>query len=361
LIITNSSIVENSAEQHGGGLIIDRDRTAMITNSTIAHNSALGFCGGGIIVQGMATITNSTITNNSAVCGGGIRVEFGTTMITNSTIANNSVMRSGVSFGNGGGLFIAGDGTATITNSTIAHNSASDSGGGLRNSSNTTVRLQNTILAEITGSGAPDDCLVASGTATSLGHNLIGSLSRCPITLLSTDLTGEPGLGPFMSDDIPGDGHFPLLSTSRAINAGNDAVCPPTDQLGQPRVGRCDIGAIEFQSIVVLIDIKPGSADNPIDLRRKDVIPVVILTTDTFDATDIDPSTVEFGPDGATEAHGRGHIEDANKDRRLDLVLHFNTQDTGIQCGDTSASLTEQTFDEQAIEGTNAIITVGCK
>jgi hypothetical protein len=51
----------------------------------------------------------------------------------------------------------------------------------------------------------------------------------------------------------PGNGHFPLLPTSQAIDAGNAAVCPRRDQLGHRRVNirgvgtsRCDIGAIEF-------------------------------------------------------------------------------------------------------------------
>jgi hypothetical protein len=36
------------------------------------------------------------------------------------------------------------------------------------------------------------------------------------------------------------------------------------------------------------------------------------------------------------------------------------TQDTGIQCGDTEASLTGQTYGGQDITGTDAIQTVGC-
>jgi len=31
------------------------------------------------------------------------------------------------------------------------------------------------------------------------------------------------------------------------IDAGNDAVCPSRDQIGQRRIGPCDIGAIEFR------------------------------------------------------------------------------------------------------------------
>ena len=60
------------------------------------------------------------------------------------------------------------------------------------------------------------------------------------------------------------------------------------------------------------------------------------------------------------EAHGRGHIEDADGDGDLDLVLHFRTRETGIQCGDTAVSLMGETFDGQLITGTDAINTVGC-
>jgi DNA-binding beta-propeller fold protein YncE len=111
----------------------------------------------------------------------------------------------------------------------------------------------------------------------------------------------------------------------------------------------------------VAIDIKPGSDPNSINPKSKGNIPVAILTTGDFDATTVDPLSVEFGPDGATESHGRGHIEDVDGDGDGDLVLHFRTQDTGIQCGDTSASLTGETFGGQVIEGSDSINTVGCK
>jgi hypothetical protein len=111
----------------------------------------------------------------------------------------------------------------------------------------------------------------------------------------------------------------------------------------------------------VSIDIKPGSFPNSINPRSKGVIPVAILTTSAFDATTVDPLSVKFGPDGATESHGRGHIEDVDGDGDQDLVLHFRTQDTGIQCGNTSASLTGETTNGIAIEGSDSISTVGCK
>ena len=109
------------------------------------------------------------------------------------------------------------------------------------------------------------------------------------------------------------------------------------------------------------IDIKPGSDRNPINPRSKGVIPVAILTTNDFDARGVDPTTVAFGPDKAGIAHSSVHLEDVDGDDALDLVLHFRTQDTGIQCGDTAASLTGETFDGVLFEESDSIVTVGCK
>jgi hypothetical protein len=113
--------------------------------------------------------------------------------------------------------------------------------------------------------------------------------------------------------------------------------------------------------VPVDIDIKPTSLRNPVNPKSRGVIPVAILTTATFDATTVDPLSVEFGPDGATEAHARGHIEDVDGDGDLDLLLHFRTQATGIVCGDTEASLIGLTVSGEPIAGTDSLVTVGCK
>jgi hypothetical protein len=114
-------------------------------------------------------------------------------------------------------------------------------------------------------------------------------------------------------------------------------------------------------AVSVRIDIKPGSARNPINPRSNGVIPVAILTTRAFNATTVVPSTVRFGPSGATEAHGRGHRADVDGDGDQDLLLHFRTQATGIECGDRSAVLTGRTSGGKTFEATGALHTVGCK
>jgi hypothetical protein len=53
--------------------------------------------------------------------------------------------------------------------------------------------------------------------------------------------------------------------------------------------------------------------------------------------------------------------EDVDSDGDFDLVLHFRTGATGIACGDDTASLTGETFEEQAIAGSDSVWTVGCQ
>lgn len=111
----------------------------------------------------------------------------------------------------------------------------------------------------------------------------------------------------------------------------------------------------------VTVDIKPGSLPNSINPKSKGKLPVAILTTNAFDATTMDPTTVRFGQTGTEAAPVQSALEDVDGDGDIDMILHFNTQDTGMMCGDTSASLTGETFSEQAIQGTDAIKTVACQ
>ena len=122
-----------------------------------------------------------------------------------------------------------------------------------------------------------------------------------------------------------------------------------------------DIGSFPPPSIAVAIDIKPGSDPNSINPGSQGNIPVAILSSNAFDASTVAPSTVEFGPNAVGIAHTSAHIEDANEDGLLDLVLHFKTTETGIVCGDTAASLTGATFAGEAIEGSDAVRLVPCK
>jgi len=115
--------------------------------------------------------------------------------------------------------------------------------------------------------------------------------------------------------------------------------------------------------IEVEIDIKPGSYPNAINLGSQGVIPVAILSSADFDATSVDPETVELAGSGVA-VRGKGnklmaHKEYVNGDALIDLVVQVETENfnpNSFQDGD--AVLTGFTFDCVLIMGSDEIIIV---
>jgi hypothetical protein len=103
--------------------------------------------------------------------------------------------------------------------------------------------------------------------------------------------------------------------------------------------------------VEVEIDIKPGSYPNSVNLKSKGVVPVAVLTTDDFDASTVDPGTVEFA--GASPV--RWHLEDVDDDGDLDLLFHFKAQELDLDEDSTGATLTGDTTDGKHISGTDTL------
>lgn len=358
--ISDSRFVDNTARAWGGGIAHARNDLA-ISNSTFANNSSGSF-GGGLdnSSRGVVTITNSTLTGNSTGSEGGAIENFGGDVrIANSTISGNS------SNGQGGGIFSLGG--LQISNSTIVQNHAdadgngSGSGGGIyvfNTSSRPNPILDNSIVAG-NMHGANDNSTnddVAGSLDPTSRHNLIGDAATTGGLLdgVNGNLVGSGGVGviditlvldPNLADNgVPTWTHA-LVDDSPAIDSGDNAKA--TDAEGNPlnfdqRGGSfariagevVDLGAFEVQPPQeIKLDVKPGSAQDPINLASQGMATVAILTTDEFDAARVDVSTVIWA--GANVARKNddsffASLEDTDGDGDLDLVLHFQLVETDL-------------------------------
>jgi hypothetical protein len=276
LHISGSEITKNTSEATSGG-IRGINASIDIDDSTIDGNTAGYACGGLFLDGGVGDIDGTTISNNTVVntidigTGGGICVSDNTTTITNSTISGNVVLgpSTGQSYsGRGGGLSLIGgpfgvptvDTVVIVEDGTISDNTAETVGGGIsvyriEGTMAATVELRNTIVAaNYEGGGAVlGNCIEeAPATISSLDFNLADD-STC--NLIGTDdlVVADVMLSPLADNGGPTWTHLPDTA-SPAIDSGDDAMCPATDQRGNVRPWdgddddqvHCDRGAVEF-------------------------------------------------------------------------------------------------------------------
>lgn len=110
--------------------------------------------------------------------------------------------------------------------------------------------------------------------------------------------------------------------------------------------------------MTVAIDVEP-KRNSIVRLKRKGSLSVAILSSESFDATQIDPESIRFGLSG-TAITEEPKTQDVNGDDFADLLVRFNTAYSWIQCGDTQVTLTAETFDGEMITGTDSISTAQC-
>jgi len=218
-----------------GGTIALHGGSATVTGATIAQSSATS---GGVLYNSGATalITGATLLQNSAVNGGVLSNAGGTAIITSATAYQNSAT------GSGGVIYIFG-GLAKIVHGTVIGNSAPSGGAVFILTRSRTVTLADTLLQNPAGGNC---ALGAPGAgAISGGHNLSTDATCALAGTGDHQNVADLGLGSYTDDGSPADGRLPLLPGSLAVDTG---VADGTlaDQIGEPRIGNPDIGAVEY-------------------------------------------------------------------------------------------------------------------
>jgi hypothetical protein len=335
--VTNCLIRNNQAANRGGGIGINIDGSCQISISdcTIEGNTAQN--GGGVFcnaANGWIDVSRCIISSNEAVqFAGGIRCQRNIMLTDSLIIGNRAGQRGG---GEHGG---ADDEDSFIINCTIVGNRA-PVGGGISKAS-----VYNSVVHGNQAESYPE-----------ITPNSIVAFSCAPG--LVSGVNGNINADPQFID--PASGDYRPLATSPCIDAGTNVFAlSAVDLAWHPRIidgslngeAVVDMGAYEFQVIPVEIDIKPGSDTNPINLQARGRIPVAILTTEAFDAAEVDPGTVRFA--GAEPVHS-AH-EDVDADGDIDLLLLFHIHKLELSVDSSEAILTGQTFSGTLLTGTDVV------
>ena len=319
LSLTDCAFVNNvvtGPATSGGAIANETGHSLSLRNCTFSGNQASNRGGGVYDGAGGLTATNCTFNGNTAVTGGGIFIQTGvradTFNILNCTLSGNTAS-------------VATPGTG---------------GGGIFATSNNVGAIGNTIAAgNIAPAGNPD----AFGPYTSQGSNLIGDGSGSSGFTASGDQVGT-STGPIDSklDTLKNNGGatdtMALLAGSPAVDAGNDAIAPASDQRGLGRINQSDIGAYEFQrGFVANVSTRLPVGTNENVLIEGFIVQGPSGSTKKIIVRAIGPSLVPFGitdalADPTLEIHDTNGLIAMNNDWKV-------TQTGGIIAGDQSAEI----------------------
>jgi hypothetical protein len=259
LLLTDTTLQENQAEQGGGVYSTGTSSKMTIRYTSIADNLSDGDGANVYLASGTIDFDRITVSGGASQAnGGGVYLGAGTLTIDTSTISTNSANEAS---GNGGGFYIASGSTVDIKNSTVTSNTAS-SGQGVYNLG--TFEPFSSIIAG-NPVGGSSDC-AGTGTFTSQGFNLAHSSCNLGGTHdIDSGTANDPRLGPLADNGGWRNTHM-LIAGSPALDVGScngAAAGSEEDQRRQPRPitpknfsgtlpdDGCDVGSVEGVLIIV--------------------------------------------------------------------------------------------------------------
>lgn len=125
---------------------------------------------------------------------------------------------------------------------------------------------------------------------------------------------------------------------------------------------------MEFIHSNIMIDFDPQNSANTVRPKDSYFFVVGVKTLSTldgdpvdFDATTIDPATVQLGPNRTPNIAVNPVIRDFDGDGDLDIEFGFRMENTGIGCLDNSVTLVAQTLNGDPLAGQDSILPIDCE
>ena len=227
----------------GGAVVNTASASALITMSTLTGNTAIGGDSGfGGLGSGNGC---PNLAGNGGDAIGGALANAGTISLVNCTLWQNNAVGGIGAHNNYCCLCLGSGGAMNYGTNGVAFAS------GILNT-NGTASLVNTIVGS---SNSQSSC---GGPFTDEGHNICSD-SSAAFSASGSQNNTDPKIG-LLADNGGPTQTLALQSGSPAIDGGDDAACPPTDQRGvlRPQGGHCDSGAFE-QTFLSIRTLKDGS------------------------------------------------------------------------------------------------------
>lgn len=111
---------------------------------------------------------------------------------------------------------------------------------------------------------------------------------------------------------------------------------------------------------VVGIDVLPGDTANAVYPNQSGKLPVAVLGSAEFDATQVNPASLKFGV-GQAAPVSAPVIANVDGQFGPDTTVKFAVEDSGIACDDTEVSLSGETYSGDAFIGQDAIDASACE
>lgn len=339
--IKNCDIYDSYADDHaykGFAITMFVASNSLLENVRAFDNKSIGrtvniYHASGTIIRNIQVFDNP-----SAI---GLGLGFGSYYVTDAYCHNNMV-----------GIWFNAGSNCTVRRSLLSNNTNAFS---IAWHSSNNIIEENIVIAN--GAGVSISSYSYSGTR--FYHNdFIDNINHVsgPANLQIWD-NGYPSGGNYWSD-YSGIDNF----------SGPAQNIPGSDNIGDTPY---DILAIDqdnyplmkpFNPFEVQIDILPDDFPNFINPNSKGTLPVAIFSTEIFDATTIDPATIQCCK-AYVETKGKhdklkAHPEDVDGDGIIDLVVQFSrTQLDPSELATGYAMLTGETYQGQVVVGKDSVTT----
>jgi Thrombospondin type 3 repeat/K319L-like, PKD domain len=176
-----------------------------------------------------------------------------------------------------------------------------------------------------------------------------------------------PRSGAPVTADLAGELMLEIEPSTAAVVEGEPGLLQVTNTSGGGGtvIATGPGGAIVFDpgdsGLPVDIDLKPDSTENTINLSSNGNVPIAVMSTVTFDATQVDPLSVTLAS-APVRLKGKGkamaNVSDVNSDGIDDLIVHVETSSFELSEEDEIADFEGQTYSGMKLRGADLIRVV---